>query len=193
MPAEWVTPNSPVQMSGLTGALRSLKVKVEPVVEASRVAVPCSRRQIRNKRYQHMAFFGDMQQAVEDYPSIALTYAFEALEVVDGTDGVINVNEKWKFKVRVSNSGALNMNNVTLHIDGENGTQVSADPAGPFTGGQITTAPIDGLLLLHGALFAHERGGGPAERSPQFLGRRSQSDPPRQERPLRHAAGRLRR
>jgi hypothetical protein len=89
-----------------------------------------------------MAFFGDMQQAVEDYPSIALTYAFEDFEVVDGTDGVINVNEIWKFRVRVSNSGALNMNNVTLHIDGENGVEVGTDPAGPFTGGNITTTAI---------------------------------------------------
>jgi hypothetical protein len=90
-----------------------------------------------------MAYFGDMQQAVEDYPSIALTYAFEALDVVDGTAGVLNVDEDWKFKVRISNSGALNMNNVTLHIDGENGVEVSTDPAGPFTGGNITTTAIN--------------------------------------------------
>src|SRR5262245_35798207 len=50
----------------------------------------------------------------------------------DVSDTDINKKEVWKFQVRVTNDGQMNMTNVSLHILGINGTLVSESPTTGF-------------------------------------------------------------
>ena len=81
-----------------------------------------------------MAFFEDFQSALERYPEFNVALSITNVAVETGTAGAININEKWKFRVKVENNGSLNMNNVMLHVSGDNGATVSTSAAGPFTG-----------------------------------------------------------
>lgn len=83
-----------------------------------------------------MAFFDNMITAVETYPETNVT-----LEIVDVTitGNVLNVNEIANFRVKVSNTGPLNLTNVTVRIKGLNGATVANNgAAAPFVSEFIT-------------------------------------------------------
>jgi hypothetical protein len=71
-----------------------------------------------------MAFFDDFAMAVSNYPKDNVTLEIVNVVVAAGTPGVVNVNEIWQFQVRVHNNGHLNLTNVMLHIEGQNGATV---------------------------------------------------------------------
>ena len=90
-------------------------------------------RSTNKDKEENMAFFDDFANAVSTYPSTSVTLSIVDVALQTGTAGSINVNEVWRFQVRVANNGNLNMTGVTLHIEGENGTQVSTAAAGPWS------------------------------------------------------------
>lgn len=89
-------------------------------------------------------FFADFATAVSDY---AETYV--ALSIVSvapenpPTGTAVNVNDIWKFKVRLNNNGNLNLTDVIFHINGKSGAQISSAAAGPWLGGITTTLGRD--------------------------------------------------
>lgn len=87
---------------------------------------------------------------IQDLVSELATYPDEQvrLQIIDFQEpgSVINPGEICTFRVRVNNNGHLNMQNVSLHINGTSGiTQISqTDILGTpinFSGG-ITTSPL---------------------------------------------------
>lgn len=81
-----------------------------------------------------MAYFDDFEEAIESYPADSVVLSIvDRAPVAPATAGAVNVNEVWSFQVRVANNGPLNMTNVALHIEGQNGAQVGTAAAGPFT------------------------------------------------------------
>jgi len=98
-----------------------------------------------------MAFFDDFAKAVENYPSISVTLRIVDVAFVSGAQGPeVNVNDVYKFQVRVINNGHLNLTNVLLHIQGQNGAQVSAFAAGPFSAG-IVSSGLGLTVNAHGS------------------------------------------
>jgi hypothetical protein len=91
-------------------------------------------RRTTNEDITMSRILNDLAAEIESYPTTDVT-----ISVVDiaphppSTPGGVNVNERWRFKVRVANNGNLNMTGVSLHVQGNNGALVSASPAGPFT------------------------------------------------------------
>ena len=71
-----------------------------------------------------MGFFDDFATAVTNYPRDNVTLSIVNVVVSVGTPGAVNVNEGWQFQVRVANNGHLNLTNVMLHIQGQNGATV---------------------------------------------------------------------
>lgn len=88
-----------------------------------------------------MAFFDDFVSAVNSYPSSHVTLSIINVALQTGTPGPVNVNEIWKFQVRVNNSGPLNLTGLLLHVEGQNGALVSED-AIQFSPSLITDAPM---------------------------------------------------
>jgi len=77
-----------------------------------------------------MPLIDDFANEVNSYPANNVTLTVVDLAVTPtGTVGAINVNEVWAFRVRVANNGTLNMTNVSLLIEGQNGTTVSGIPS----------------------------------------------------------------
>ena len=60
------------------------------------------------------------------------------VSLADGTAPVININEKWKFKVKVENTGHINMTDVSLRVAGSNGAEISTSLNGSYYGGLTT-------------------------------------------------------
>jgi hypothetical protein len=79
-----------------------------------------------------MAFFNDFADAVENYPKANVILTIEDVAVEMGTAGSVNVNEVWRFRVRVANNGHLDMTSVALLVGGENGVLISEAAAGPW-------------------------------------------------------------
>jgi hypothetical protein len=96
-----------------------------------------------------MAFFDDFEQAVIHYPAnggVELTIV-ELAAVAPGVGPAVNANEIWQFKVRVRNPGPLNMTNVHLLVEGQNGANVNAVPGPPWVDGFLT-----GGLIVNGRM-----------------------------------------
>ena len=68
-----------------------------------------------------MAFFDDMTNAVAVYP--VDNVLLEIVDVVIPGD-VLNVSEEATFKVKVTNTGPLNMTDVTLRLKGQHGAKL---------------------------------------------------------------------
>jgi hypothetical protein len=68
-----------------------------------------------------MAFFDDMAAALDSYPAAAV-----AIEIYDVqiTGDAVNTDETGTFRVRVTNNGDINMNDLGIRITGLNGVQV---------------------------------------------------------------------
>jgi hypothetical protein len=79
--------------------------------------------------------FTDFSNAIAGYPAVSVTLTIEDKVQKSGAGGTsVNVNEIWGFKVKVRNTGNLNMTNVKLRITGQNDVKVGAvyppSPAG---------------------------------------------------------------
>jgi hypothetical protein len=107
-----------------------------------------------------MSVLDDIAFAMDSYPTTNTAIEFLNVEAVDPADGTdISVNEKWKFKIKVTNDGHVNMTDVYLHVNGANGTMVGTSPSGPFK--QDVTLTV-GPLKVNG-------GGGTATTSLLYL------------------------
>jgi hypothetical protein len=83
-----------------------------------------------------MGIIDDLRDAFESYIDDSVTITITDVAVVTGTSGALNVGEIVKCKIKVENDGHINMSNVRLHVQGENGATVStAGAAGPFLEG----------------------------------------------------------
>lgn len=104
-----------------------------------------------------MAFFDDMTAALEAYPETNVT-----IEIVDVvlTGSALNVNETATFRVKVTNTGPLNLTGVTVKVAGLNGATVKSGSAlaqfGPeFVSGEFATvAAHGGSQLSPGSVFS---------------------------------------
>jgi hypothetical protein len=66
-----------------------------------------------------MAFFDDMGGAVRTYPDTKVTVEIIDFDVASGD--VMNVSEVGTFKVKITNTGVLDMTKVTLRLVAANG------------------------------------------------------------------------
>ena len=81
-----------------------------------------------------MAFLDDFLAAVKTYPTSNVTIQIvDRSPVPPATTPEVNINEKWKFQVRIRNNGHLNMNRVQLRVEGQNGTTVSTTENGAYS------------------------------------------------------------
>lgn len=83
-----------------------------------------------------MAYFDDMQAALEAYPLTDVQ-----LEIVDVTfpGSALNTGEVGTFRVKVTNTGPLNLTGVTVRVTGQNGAKVANNgAAAPFVSDFIT-------------------------------------------------------
>lgn len=74
----------------------------------------------------------DLEQAIESYPR---TYLTVDIYDVNEPGGAWNVGQNGTFKVRVRNDGPLNVDNLTLLMEGKNGSRVGEHG---WTAGQIS-------------------------------------------------------
>jgi hypothetical protein len=90
-----------------------------------------------------MGFFDDMTAALADYPVNDVS-----LEIVDVAipGDVLNVTEEATFKVKITNTGPLNLSGVTLRIKGQHGATlrnpVILQPNAPPTAAAIVGQPV---------------------------------------------------
>ena len=94
-----------------------------------------------------MTIFNDIANALESYTADECVITITDLALVSGTTGSLNVNETWKFKVNVENTGHMNMTDVSLHVEGYNGAHVSGIDLGP-TGSWTLTSIATGSLTV---------------------------------------------
>ena len=83
-----------------------------------------------------MGFFDDFTNALETYPETGVQ-----LEIVEVSfpDSVLNVEETATFRVKVTNTGPLNLTDVSLRIKGLNGATVANNgAAAPFVSEFVT-------------------------------------------------------
>lgn len=79
---------------------------------------------------------------MEEYPADSVTLSIvDCVVVPPGVGPEVTVNEVWSFKVRVFNNGILNMTNVGVFIEGQNGAQVSIRATGPWGTSVIISPP----------------------------------------------------
>jgi hypothetical protein len=89
-----------------------------------------------------MTVLTDIANAMDSYPLDETTIEIVDVAVQSGTGPEINKNEVFKFKLKVTNNGHLNMTGVSLHVTGANGTTVSTQPATGFTAGTLTVGSL---------------------------------------------------
>jgi hypothetical protein len=68
-----------------------------------------------------MGFFDDMTAAVAVYP---VDDVLIEIVDVDFPDQVLNVNEEATFKVKITNTGPLDLTDVTLRVKGQHGARL---------------------------------------------------------------------
>ena len=91
-----------------------------------------------------MAFFDDMANAVRDYPDNNVVVEIINFDVASGD--ALNEAEQATFKVRITNSGLLNMSGVTLEVKGDRGTGTLGLRQGQLVGASASnTANGEGL------------------------------------------------
>lgn len=91
------------------------------------------------KEYE-VSIFVDFADAFEEYVAneVRLTITNVAVETGDN-DAVIDTREVWKFKVKVKNTGYVNMKQIEMHILGRNNVLVSEASTGPWVDFLTTT------------------------------------------------------
>lgn len=79
-----------------------------------------------------MTFFTDFRDALVNYPDTGVTLTIEDVAEHGSNGSQVNVDEVWQFRVRVNNRGWLDMRNIAVTADGDNGTTVAFSPNGPW-------------------------------------------------------------
>jgi hypothetical protein len=95
-----------------------------------------------------MGFLDDFTNAPETYPENGVQ-----LEIVEVSfpDSVLNVEETATFRVKVTNTGPLNLTDVSLRIKGLNGATVANNgAAAPFVS-EFVTQTIDSIAAHGGS------------------------------------------
>lgn len=89
-----------------------------------------------------MTVIDDIKWAVMSYPNDAVDVTITNFGVVAPPGGNLNVNDIFRFKVRIANTGCLDMINVRAMVFGTEWADVSLLQAGPYSAGPImsTTA-----------------------------------------------------
>jgi hypothetical protein len=113
-----------------------------------------------------MTLIDDLTRAIHDYPDTDVQ-----LEIVDVTfpGDVVNVLEEGRFRVRVTNNGALILRDVTVKVNGLHGMLVSNTTFGSELEEEAFTQPIDtvaahgGSQLSPGSPMSFKAPGAPAE------------------------------
>jgi len=73
-----------------------------------------------------IAILEDLEQAVEDYPHVYLVLEFVELAFPGNT---INKNDDCTFRIQLTNTGPLDVKDLTLLVEGLNDTQVKSNGA----------------------------------------------------------------
>lgn len=96
-----------------------------------------------------MTVLTDIANALDTYPLDETTIAIVDVAVQTGTGPEVNKNEIFKFKVRVTNNGHVNMTDVFLHVNGTDtsGTLVSFNPEKGFANNKTLKV---GPLVVNG-------------------------------------------
>jgi uncharacterized repeat protein (TIGR01451 family) len=98
------------------------------------------------------SFFQDFRKALNDYLSnsvtVSLDFNLASDNVPPATPSAVNVGEVWRFKIRVANTGELNMTNVRFFILGESGTTVSASPTVGFAAHLLTPSQVPSAVAV---------------------------------------------
>lgn len=87
-----------------------------------------------------MSVLDDLVGAVQEYPGTHLELEIVEVDVVEGDE--LNVDDTATFKVRVTNSGALDVANLQLTIEGLNGVTVAQNTLGAPFQDSIVTLPL---------------------------------------------------
>jgi hypothetical protein len=95
-----------------------------------------------------MTVLTDIANAMDTYPLDETTIEIVDVAVQTGTGPEINKNEIFKFKVKVTNNGHVNMTDVSLHVNGKNGAFVSFNPDKGFA--KDKTLLVDSLSVNGG-------------------------------------------
>jgi hypothetical protein len=84
-----------------------------------------------------MTIINDLVAEIEAYPHESLT--LEIVEV-DPPGGAVNIDEDVLFRIQASNSGALDVNDLTVLVEGLNGTRVKQNGAAAQFVSSFTTS-----------------------------------------------------
>ena len=86
-----------------------------------------------------MGFLEEYVNAIETYPREYLRLEFTEL---DPPGDVLNVNEEVNFRLQVSNSGPLHIDNLRILVTARNGTEVKSGSAAAQYGTTALSNPI---------------------------------------------------
>jgi hypothetical protein len=90
--------------------------------------------------------FTDMSNAIAGYPALSVTLTIDSPVQKSGVGGTsVNINEIWGFKVKIKNTGNLNMTNVKLRIAGQNNVKVGATYP-PSAAGYLNDQIVEDVL-----------------------------------------------
>jgi hypothetical protein len=90
--------------------------------------------------------FTDMSNAIAGYPALSVTLTVDNKVQKSGAGGTsVNVNEIWGFKVKVQNTGNLNMTNVKLRIAAQNNAKVG-EVFPPSAAGYLADQLVESIL-----------------------------------------------
>jgi hypothetical protein len=91
----------------------------------------------------------DLTKAMEDYPHVYLTLEFVEVDI-PGTK--INKNDDVQFRIQIKNAGPLDVNQLSLLVEGLNGTQVKSNGAAAVFGSSFTlNGSFIGNIAAHSA------------------------------------------
>jgi hypothetical protein len=91
----------------------------------------------------------DLTQAAEDYPHVYLKLEFVEVAFPGNK---INKNDDCTFRIKITNSGPLDAKDLTLLVEGLNGTQVKSNGAAATFGSSFPlTATFLGTIPAHNA------------------------------------------
>lgn len=111
-----------------------------------------------------MTILNDIAVGFNNYLQDEVVVSIVDVSLADGTTGVININEKWKFKVKVENTGHINMTDVSLRVAGSNGAMISTSLNGSYYGGLTTGSyTVNGGSSMTSSYFYFEA---PASQKP---------------------------
>jgi hypothetical protein len=103
-----------------------------------------------------MAFFDDMNTALETYPETNVVIEIVNFTPVTGT--ALNVDEDATFQVKVTNNGLLNLTDVKLRVKAQSNAKLKEIVAGQFPQDPPRVILVDDLLS-NPLLEVHGNGG----------------------------------